>query len=70
MTVKAKEHIIEYSCRKKPSTIEEYKKIQERIDDPYTLTGLDKLRAFYKWKGLNFDESIIEKIIKEHPIDE
>lgn len=48
MTIELNGSIAEYSCRKKPSTPEDYKKIQDRIDDPYTLTGMDKLRAVYE----------------------
>lgn len=47
MTIELNRSIAEYSSRKKPSTHEDYKKIQDRIDDPYTLTGMDKLRAVY-----------------------
>ena len=48
MTIELNMSIVEYSSRKKPSTPEDYKKIQDRIDDPYTLTGMDKLRAVYE----------------------
>lgn len=54
---------IEYSCRKKPTTPEEIRKIDERIADPYTLTGKDKLRAYHQWMGLDFDEDIFERIL-------
>ena len=57
--------IISYNCMKMPTTPEELKKIDERIEDPYTLTGKDKLRVFYELKGLEFDENIFEKIIEE-----
>lgn len=68
MTVEIKERIIEFSCRKKPSTPEERKEIQDRIDDPYSLTGIDKLRAFYEWKGLEFDERMFDEIFKDYPL--
>ena len=48
MTIELNGSIAEYSSRKKPSTPEDYKKIQDRIDDLYTLTGMDKLRAVYE----------------------
>jgi hypothetical protein len=54
-----------YSCRKKP-THKEHIKIRERIDDPYALTGIDKLKAFYSWRGLEFDENMIENIVRKH----
>ena len=57
---------VAYSCIKKPTAPDEIKEIEERIADPYTLTGKDKLRAFYELKGLEFDEDIFEKIIGEH----
>lgn len=60
---------ISYSCIRKPTTPEEIKEIKERIYDPYTLTGKDKLRAFHELKGLEFDENIFEKIIKENNLD-
>lgn len=59
-----------YSCTKIPSTPEEIKEIEDRIADPYTLTGKDKLRALYEMQGLEFDENIFEKIIEEHHLDE
>ena len=55
----------EYSSRKKP-TSEEHRKIRERIEDPYTLTCIDKLRAFYEWRNLEFDEDIFENIIRKN----
>lgn len=63
MTIELNMSIVEYSSRKKPSTPEDYKKIQDRIDDPYTLTGMDKLRAVYELRGLKFDENIFESIM-------
>ncbi len=61
--------VVSYSCMRKPSTPEEIRDIQERIADPYTLTGKDRLKAFYELKGLEFDEDIFEKIIMEHCSD-
>ena len=61
-------NIIEFSCRKKP-TPEERRKIRERIKDPHVLTGVDKLRAFYEWRGLEFDEDIFEKIIRDYSLE-
>ena len=58
--------IITYSCIRKPTTPKQIKEIEDRIADPYTLTGKDKLRAFYELKGLEFDEDIFEKIIEEY----
>ena len=49
---------------------EEIKEIEDRIADPYTLTGKDRLRALYKMQGLEFDENIFEKIIEEYHLDE
>ena len=47
MTIKSKECVVSFSCRKKP-TDREHEKIRERINDPYTLTGIDRLRAFHQ----------------------
>lgn len=62
-------YVAAYSCRKKPTTPGERKKIRDRVDDPYTLTGIDKLRAFYEWQGLEFDENIFENIIREYSLE-
>ena len=69
MTIESSSHVIKYSCRRKP-TPEEHRKIRERIDNPHILTGIDKLRAFYEWRGLEFDEDIFEKIIQEYSLDD
>lgn len=68
MTAESTSNVIGYSCRKKP-TPEEREKIRERINDPYVLTGIDKLRAFYEWMGLEFDEDIFEKIIRDYSLE-
>lgn len=62
--------VVSYSCTKMPSTPEELKAIDDRIADPYTLTGKDKLRAFHEMQGLEFDENIFEKIIEEHHLND
>lgn len=68
MTVESTSRVIGYSCRKKP-TPEERRKIRERINDPHVLTGIDKLRAFYEWRCLEFDEDIFEKIIRDYSLE-
>lgn len=68
MTIESTSKVIGYSCRKKP-TPEERRKMRERINDPHILTGIDKLRAFYEWRGLEFDEDIFEKIIRDYSLD-
>ncbi len=70
MTIDSIRSIAHYSCRKKPTTPEELRKIDERIADPYTLTGKDRLRAYYEWMGLDFDEDIFEKVIRDYSLDE
>lgn len=70
MTIKADEKIIKFHCRKKPTTPEELKIIEDRIAYPYTLTGKDKLRAYHQMMGLEFDEDIFEKIIEEYSLDD
>ncbi|MBR3140979.1 MAG: hypothetical protein IKF11_08980 [Methanobrevibacter sp.] len=64
MTIKSTSNGIEFSCRKKP-TPEERRKIRERINDPHVLTGMDRLRAFYEKRGLEFDEESFEKIVSD-----
>ena len=61
-------NVIEYSCRKKPTPLER-REIQERINNPHILTGIDKLRAFYEWRGLEFDEDIFDKVIREYSLE-
>ena len=58
-------NVITFLCTRKPTTPEEIRAIEERIADPYTLTGKDKLRAFYEMKGLKFDEEKFENIVEE-----
>lgn len=68
MTIELSNNATLYSCRKKP-TPEEHAEIRDRLSDPYALTGIDRLRAFYEWQGLEFDESIFEEIIRQYPPD-
>jgi hypothetical protein len=68
MTIKSVRYTAEYSCRKKP-TPEEHKEIRERLSDSYALTGIDRLRAFYEWQGLEFDECVFDEIIRKCPPD-
>ena len=70
MTIDSIRNIAQYSCRKKPTTPEEFRKIDEGIADPYTLTGKDRLRAYYEWMGLDFDEDIFKKVIRDYSLDE
>ena len=49
---------------------EEHKKIRDRLAEPYTLTGIDRLRALYEWQGLEFDECIFDDIIKKFPFED
>lgn len=65
MTKISPESIAIYSCQKKPSPCE-HEEIKARIADPYALTGIDKLRAFYQLQGLEFDEEIFDRIIREY----
>ena len=60
---------VEYSEWRKP-TAEEHEKILERVNDPYTLTGIDKLRAYYQWRGWEFDENFFDNIIRDYHLDE
>ena len=65
MTNNSKRHFAEFECFKKISTPEEINKIKEEIENPYVLTGIDRLRAFYEMMGLDFDEKEFEKIIQD-----
>jgi len=53
-----------FSCRRMP-TPEEHELIRERVNDPYELTGLERLRAFYELRGLEFDEENFKKIVRD-----
>lgn len=57
-----------FSCRRMP-TPEEHELIRERINDPYELTGLDGLRAFYELRGLEFDEENFKKIVRDFELE-
>lgn len=70
MIINTNEKFANFSCRKKPRTPEELRIIDERIADPYTLSGIDRLRAFHQMMGLEFDENIFEKIIEEYSLDD
>ncbi|MBR4447022.1 hypothetical protein [Methanobrevibacter sp.] len=59
-------HFIEFESFKRISGPEELIKIQNELEDPYCLTGMDRLRAFYEMMGLPFDEEGFEKIIKKY----
>lgn len=70
MTINTNEKVANFSCRKKPRTPEELRIIDERIADHYTLSGIDRLRAFHQMMGLEFDENIFDKIIEEYSLDD
>ena len=40
-------------------------KIKENIENSNVLTGMDRLRAFYDKMGLEFDEEVFEKMIRD-----
>ena len=69
MNEKTNEITVHYSCWRKP-TAEEHEKILERVNDPYTLTGIDKLRAYYQLIGLEFDENMFDNIIRDYHLDD
>lgn len=70
MTVKTTHNTTIYSCQKMPCTPEDFAEIKRRIDDPYTLSGLDRLRALHQLLGLDFDEDMFDKIIRDYSLDE
>ena len=45
----------EYNCRKRITDHSELKKIDERINNPYVLTGKDLAFAFYQMMGMDVD---------------
>ena len=53
----------EFESFRKITDPEERNKIREDIRNPHILTGMDRLRAFYEKRGLEFDEEIFEKMI-------
>ena len=53
----------EFESFRKITNPEERNKIRENIGNPHTLTGMDRLRAFYERMGLEFDEETFEKMI-------
>lgn len=44
-----------YNCRKKITDPAELKKIDERINNPYILTGKDLAYAFFQVMGIDID---------------
>lgn len=69
MTINSEKKVIRFSHRKKPTTPEEVREIEKRVENPYMLAGKDKLRAFHQWRGLEFDEEIFERIIAEYSLE-
>ena len=63
MSIKSKS-TVKFSCRKMP-TPKEHELIRKRVNDPYELTGIDGLRAFYELRGLEFDEENFKKIVRD-----
>ena len=59
-------HFAEFESFKKTVNPQERSKIMESIEDPYSLTGMDRLRAFYGMMGLEFDEEGFQKIIERY----
>ena len=64
MTVESR-HFAEFESFKKITSSEELTLIKEQIDNPYNLTGMDRLRAFYQMMGLDFDENEFKNIIDD-----
>ena len=55
----------EFESFRKITTPEERNKIKEDIKNPHILTGMDRLRAFYEKMGLEFDETVFEKMVND-----
>ncbi len=49
------ENIIEYGCKKKDMTLEEFDKIREQAKDPNRLHGKDAVYALYQMMGMEID---------------
>lgn len=50
---------IEYACRRKITDPYEFKKIDERINDPNILTGKEAMIALFEMMGMDSDLSEI-----------
>jgi hypothetical protein len=60
----ASKHFAEFESFEKV-TKSELNMLKKQAENGYSLTGMDRLRAFYQMMGLNFDESEFEKIISD-----
>lgn len=70
MTVKKTQLTAIYSCQRMPCTPEDFAEIDRRIADPYTLSGLDRLRVLHQLLGIDFDEDMFDKIIRDYSLDD
>ncbi len=62
MTTLSKSNQAEYNCRKRITDPMELKKIDDRINNPYILTGKDRAYAFYQLMGVDVEyDEIFEK---------
>lgn len=52
---------VEYNCRKRITDPLELKKIEERINNPYILTGKDRAYAFFQMMGMDVEYDEIFK---------
>ena len=49
------ENIIEYGCRKKDMTLEDFDRIREQAKDPNKLHGKDAVYALYQIMGMEIN---------------
>ncbi|MBE6506154.1 MAG: hypothetical protein IJH63_11635 [Methanobrevibacter sp.] len=65
MTINLDNYFSEFETFKKISNPKEYEKVKEDINNPYILTGIDRLRVFYELMGLEFDEDFFKKAVED-----
>ncbi len=65
MTINLENYFSEFETFKKISNPKEYEKVKEDINNPYILTGIDRLCVFYELMGLEFDEDFFKKAVED-----
>ncbi len=70
MTINSDMYFSEFKTFKKITDPKERERVKKEINNPYILTGMDRLRAFYSMMDLEFDDEFFNNILDEFPISE
>ena len=66
MAVTNNVYFSEFKTFKKITNPKEREKTKQYVNNPYTLTGIDRLRVFYQIMGLEFDEEYYKKVLDNY----